>query len=131
LVKAGDKEVVVNLVQTRIGSSDEEQINISIQNLEYAFTSAIKKAVSGGKPQVGFTEGHYELTDVQLNDAMKSLSDGFEVGRVKLATIPLRPCKTLSFGYSQNPTASLPSWKSLSWTSTLCGAEKCYGPLTR
>ena len=49
VVKAGDKEVVVNLVQTRIGSSDEEQINISIQNLEYAFTSAIKKAVSGGK----------------------------------------------------------------------------------
>lgn len=95
VVKSGDKEVVVNLVQTRIGSSDEEQINISVQNLEYAFTSAIKKAVSGGKPQIGFTEGHHELTDVQLNDAMKSLSDGFEVGRLNLATIPFKALQNI------------------------------------
>jgi ABC-2 type transport system permease protein len=90
VVKAGDKEVVINLIQTRIGLSDDEQLNNSIQNLEYAFASAIKKAVSGGKPQIGFTEGHHELTDVQLNDAMKSLSDGFEVGRLNLAAIPLK-----------------------------------------
>jgi ABC-2 type transport system permease protein len=95
VVKSGDKEVVVNLVQTRIGSSDEEQINISVQNLEYTFTSAIKKAVSGGKPQIGFTEGHHELTDVQLNDAMKSLSDGFEVGRLNLATIPFKALQNI------------------------------------
>ncbi|QEC78032.1 gliding motility-associated ABC transporter substrate-binding protein GldG [Mucilaginibacter ginsenosidivorax] len=95
VVKSGDKEVVVNLVQTRIGSSDEEQINISVQNLEYAFTSAIKKAVSGGKPQIGFTEGHHELTDLQLNDAMKSLSDGFEVGRLNLATIPFKALQNI------------------------------------
>jgi len=95
VVKSGDKEVVVNLVQTRIGSSDEEQINISVQNLEYAFTSAIKKAVSGGKPQIGFTEGHHELTDVQLNDAMKSLSDGFEVGRLNLTTIPFKALQNI------------------------------------
>jgi ABC-2 type transport system permease protein len=90
VVKAGDKEIVVNLIQTRIGLSDDEQVNNSIQNLEYAFSSAIKKAVSGGKPQIGFTEGHGELNDLQLNDAMKSLSDGYEVGRLSLATIPFK-----------------------------------------
>lgn len=95
LVKAGDKEIAVNLIQTRMGLSDDEQINNSIQNLEYAFTSAIKKAVSGGKPQIGFTEGHHELTDVQLNDAMKSLSDGFEVGRLNLATIPFKALQNI------------------------------------
>jgi ABC-2 type transport system permease protein len=95
LVKTGDKEIAVNLIQTRMGLSDDQQINNSIQNLEYAFTSAIKKAVSGGKPQVGFTEGHYELTDVQLNDAMKSLSDGFEVGRLNLATIPFKALQNI------------------------------------
>ncbi|HEY9195529.1 MAG TPA: gliding motility-associated ABC transporter substrate-binding protein GldG [Mucilaginibacter sp.] len=95
VVKSGDKEIVVNLIQTRIGMSDDEQLNNSIQNLEYAFTSAIKKAVSGGKPQIGFTEGHHELSDVQLNDAMKSLSDGFEVGRVNLTTIPLKALQHL------------------------------------
>lgn len=88
LVSCGDKEIAVKLLQTRIGSSDEEQLNNSIQNLEYAFTSAIKRAASTGKRSVGFTEGHNELTDRQLNDAIKSLSDGFVVGRVNLSTIP-------------------------------------------
>jgi ABC-2 type transport system permease protein len=95
VVKTGDKEVVVNLIQTRIGSSEEEQLNNSIQNLEYAFSSAVKKAVSGGKQQIGFTEGHHELTDLQLNDAMKALSDGFEVGRLNLATIPFKALQNI------------------------------------
>jgi ABC-2 type transport system permease protein len=89
LVQFEDKEVAVNLLQTRIGLSDEEVANNSVQNLEYAFSSAIKKVTSGGKPIIGFTEGHRELTDLQLNDAMKSLSDGYNVGRIDLKTIPL------------------------------------------
>jgi ABC-2 type transport system permease protein len=89
LVFSGDKQIPVNLLQTRIGLSDEEVLNNSVQNLEYAFSSAIKKVTSGGKPKIGFTEGHHELTDLQLNDAMKSLSDGYQVGRIDLSTIPL------------------------------------------
>ena len=88
LVKSGDKELPVKLLQTRMGLSPDEVLNNSIQNLEYAFSSAIKKASSGGKPQIGFTEGHHELSDLQLNDALKTLSDGYEVGRVNLKTIP-------------------------------------------
>ncbi|SHM48017.1 gliding motility-associated ABC transporter substrate-binding protein GldG [Mucilaginibacter sp. OK098] len=89
LVQFGGREIAVNLLQTRIMLSDEEVANNSIQNLEYAFSSAIKKVTSGGKPIIGFTEGHNELSDVQLNDAMKSLSDGYNVGRINLQTIPL------------------------------------------
>jgi ABC-2 type transport system permease protein len=88
LVQYGDKTLAVNLLQTRIGLSDDEVANNSIQNLEYAFSSAIKKVASGGKPEIGFTEGHNELTDLQLYDAMKSLADGYDVGRVNLKTIP-------------------------------------------
>ncbi len=88
LVTCGDKQIAVKLLQTRIGLSDEEQLNNSIQNLEYAFASAIKRAASTGKQSIGFTEGHNELSDRQLNDAIKSLSDGFVVGRVNLKTIP-------------------------------------------
>jgi ABC-2 type transport system permease protein len=90
LVVSGGKEIAVNLLQRRIGLSDDESINNSIQNLEYAFSSAIKKAISGGKPIIGFTEGHNELTDLQLHYAMKDLADGYEVGRVDLATIPFK-----------------------------------------
>lgn len=88
LIQFGQKQIAVNLLQSRIGLSDEDVYNNSIQNLEYAFSSAIKKITSGGKPIVAFAEGDGELTDIQLNDAMKSLSDGFQVGRINLKTVP-------------------------------------------
>ena len=87
LVSFNNKEIPVKLLQTRIGLSPDEVLNNSIQNLEYAFSSAIKKISSGGKPRVGFTEGHGELSDLQLQDAMKSLSDSYEAGRIDLASI--------------------------------------------
>lgn len=96
LVQFENRTIAVKLLQTRIGSSEEEITNNSIQNLEYAFSSAIKKVTSGGKPLIGFTEGHRELTDLQLYWAMNSLADGYQVGRVNLATIPLKVLLRLS-----------------------------------
>ena len=114
LVSSGDKEIPVKLLLNRIGLSPEEQLNNSIQNLEYAFVSAIKKATTGGKPEIGFTEGHHELTDVQLNDAMKSLSEGFTVGRVNLTTIPfaaLEKVKLLVIPKPDKPFTELEKFK--------------------
>jgi len=87
LITYQGKQIAVNLFQTRMGISPEEVLNNSIQNLEYAFTSAIKKIISGGKPRIGFTESNGELNDLQLADAMNSLQDGYEAGRVNLETI--------------------------------------------
>jgi ABC-2 type transport system permease protein len=90
LVVFGDKSIPVKLLQSQsnMNLSPDEILNNSIQNLEYAFTSAIKKITSGGKQRIGFTEGHNELSDLQLNDAMRSLSDGYLVGRINLNSIP-------------------------------------------
>jgi ABC-2 type transport system permease protein len=88
LVEYEGKYIAVNLLQSRMGLPDEEIYNNSIQNLEYAFSSAIKKITGGGKPIIAFTEGDKELSDLQLYDAMKSLSDGYEVGRLNLKTAP-------------------------------------------
>lgn len=89
LVSVNGKDIAVNLLQARIGLSDEEVVNNSVQNLEYAFSSAIKKVTGGGKTKIAFTEGHNELTDLELNDAMKSLSDGYNLGRLDLKVISL------------------------------------------
>ena len=106
VVKSGERQIPVKLLQTRIGLSPEEVLNNSIQNLEYAFSSAIKKVTSGGKPRIGFTEGHHELSDLQLNDAMRSLSDGFEVGRVNLKTIPFSGLEKLKLLVVPKPDQS-------------------------
>ncbi len=88
LLQFGQQQIAVNLLQSRIGLSDEDVYNNSMENLEYAFSSAIKKITAGGKPIIAFTEGNGELTDLQLNDAMRSLADGFNVGRINLKTVP-------------------------------------------
>ncbi len=88
VVQSGNREVPVQLLQSRIGLSPDEVLNNSIQNLEYAFSSAVKKVTNGGRPLIGFTEGHQELSNLQLNDALKSLADGYLVGRVNLQSIP-------------------------------------------
>ncbi|WP_345954934.1 gliding motility-associated ABC transporter substrate-binding protein GldG [Mucilaginibacter sp. PAMB04168] len=105
-VGSGNRQVGVKLLQTRIGLSPDEVLNNSIQNLEYAFTSAIKKATSGGRPRIGFTDGHGELNDMQLNDALKTLSDGFEVGRVNLQSIPFNNLKLLKLLVVPKPQKS-------------------------
>ncbi|WP_337942881.1 gliding motility-associated ABC transporter substrate-binding protein GldG [Mucilaginibacter jinjuensis] len=89
VITAGDKQVPVNLLQRRIGLGEDEVLNNSIQNLEYAFASGIKKAITGGNQQVGIIEGHHELDDVQLHDAINTLSSSFMVGRVDLKKISL------------------------------------------
>lgn len=88
-------QIPVKLLQTKAGISPEEVLNNSIQNLEYAFASAIKKVTTGGSVRIGFTEGHGELNDLQLSDAIKSLGDSYEVGRVNLANIPFEGLKRL------------------------------------
>src|SRR5690606_10405098 len=88
LVTYEGRQIPVRLLQNRMGASPEEVLNNSIQNLEYAFATRIEKEASGGRPRVSFTEGHNELSDMQLSDAMKLLQDGYEAGRVDLKTIP-------------------------------------------
>jgi ABC-2 type transport system permease protein len=95
IVVAGGNEIAVKLLQTRMGSNPEEVLNNSIQNLEYAFSSAIKKVSAGGKPRIGFTEGHGELSDLELHDAMKSLGEGYEAGRINLNTMTFAGLKKL------------------------------------
>jgi ABC-2 type transport system permease protein len=88
IVQAGDRQVPVKLLQNLDAAGNYEQnINNSIQNLEYVFSSAIKKVNTGENPRIGFTEGNGEPADPYLSDAMKSLSDSYEVGRVDLNLI--------------------------------------------
>src|SRR5690606_24987240 len=72
LVTHGDTDIPVNLLQNRMVHAHETALNNSIQNLEYALVSAIRKATSGGRPLIGFTEGHGEPDNVVLYDAIQS-----------------------------------------------------------
>ncbi|WP_244904288.1 gliding motility-associated ABC transporter substrate-binding protein GldG [Pedobacter xixiisoli] len=86
LIESNGKRMPVKLLQNLGGeaSNYDESINNSIKNLEYVFTSSLKKVISGYNPRIGFTEGNGEPNDNYLYDAMSSLSDSYVVGRVNL-----------------------------------------------
>ncbi|WP_231582616.1 gliding motility-associated ABC transporter substrate-binding protein GldG [Pedobacter sp. BMA] len=88
MVEGNGNEFPIKLFQnldTR--GSYEDNINRAIENLEYVFTSGLKKVLSGKSPRVGFSESNGELSDLQLADAIHTLSASYEVGRVDLSTI--------------------------------------------
>ncbi len=90
LIEYNGQGIVVNLLQSRMDAQREEEgAKEAIQNLEYSFASAIKKITAGGKPLIGFTEGHHELNDLQLKGAFNTLGDGYVVGRIDLNKMPL------------------------------------------
>lgn len=89
LIESNGKRMPVKLLQNLGGeaSNYDENINNSIKNLEYVFTSSLKKVFSGYNPRIGFTEGNGEPNDAYLYDAMHTLSDSYVVGRVNLDSI--------------------------------------------
>lgn len=88
VIEADGKQMPVKLLQNfNVAGGYEENINRSIENLEYTFTSSLKKVLNGYNPRIGFTESNDELTDLQLEDARVTLSNNYVVGRVDLNTI--------------------------------------------
>ncbi|WP_443943866.1 gliding motility-associated ABC transporter substrate-binding protein GldG [Pedobacter sp. AW1-32] len=88
MMESDGKQIPVKLFSNLdAGGNYEDNINRSIENLEYTFTSSIKKVITGNNPRIGFTEANGELSDLELADAIHTLSNSYEVGRVDLNTI--------------------------------------------
>ncbi|RYG19322.1 MAG: gliding motility-associated ABC transporter substrate-binding protein GldG [Chitinophagaceae bacterium] len=106
LVEIDGKPMSVNLLQKSGGPATnyEENITNSIQNLEYTFTSAIQTLLSGQHSRIGFTEGMGEPSNLELYDAITSLSQRFDVGRVDLKLINKQGLDSLKLLFIANPT---------------------------
>jgi ABC-2 type transport system permease protein len=109
LIETDGKQIAVNLLQKTGGAASgyEENITSSIQNLEYTFTSAIKRLLVGNNPRIGFTEGNGEPSNLHLYDAIKTLSQNFYVGRVDLKLITREGLDALSVLIVAKPQQAL------------------------
>jgi ABC-2 type transport system permease protein len=76
----------VNLLKTdaRYAPESEENINNSVQSLEYEFSNAIRKLIRKTKPQIAFIEGHGELSELQVLDVTHVLSEYYDVRRGRM-----------------------------------------------
>ena len=73
LVKYGTRTKVVSLLKNQRGLSGEENLNNSIENLEYAFVEAIRSLTQKEVKKVAFLEGHGELDERYVYDLTQAL----------------------------------------------------------
>ncbi|HLF36278.1 MAG TPA: gliding motility-associated ABC transporter substrate-binding protein GldG [Cyclobacteriaceae bacterium] len=88
VISFGGRESGVMLLKGNKSASPQEQLNQSIEGLEYEFATAISKLVDIEKRQIGLIRGHGELEMDLMESAVSMLNENFEVFPVNL---PARP----------------------------------------
>ncbi|VBB46738.1 Gliding-associated putative ABC transporter substrate-binding component GldG (fragment) [uncultured Paludibacter sp.] len=74
------------LLKNLRGISGEENLNISIENLEFQLTDAIRQLTTTRISKIAFLEGHGELSEIETYDISKSLSKYFQIDRGVIGT---------------------------------------------
>ncbi len=87
-VRYGSRSAIVPLLKNNRGMSGEENLNISIENLEYAFAEAIHSLLQTETLRVAFIEGHGELPEENVFDISTALSRYFQIDRGVLGDDP-------------------------------------------
>ena len=81
LVRYKGKRAPVALLKNTRGLSGEENLNASIENLEFAFAEAIHLLQQNETPRVAILEGHGEPDEAHTYDLMTALSRYYQVDR--------------------------------------------------
>ena len=80
------RKAVVRLLKNTRGLSGEENLNASIEQLEFAFMEALHLLQQTETPRVAILEGHGEPDEAHTYDLMSALSKYFQVDRGRLAS---------------------------------------------
>lgn len=81
MIGYGGHEMPVNLLKNNPSLSHEQNLNNSIQTLEYEFARAIHGLAMEEIPAIAFIEGHGELDSLQTHSLMNELKNFFQVDR--------------------------------------------------
>lgn len=76
----------VNLLKNIRGHSGEENLNTSVESLEFELTDALRTLAEREVKKIAFIEGHGELTEEETYDLSRALSKYFQVDRGTLGT---------------------------------------------
>lgn len=82
------RSITLPLLQNQRGLSGEENLNHSIENLEYTFAEGIHTLLKEGTERIAFLEGHGELDEKSVYDLSLALSRYFQIDRGILGTDP-------------------------------------------
>ncbi len=97
IVNYNDKEENVSLLVDAIGSSQgqEQQLQYSIENLEYEFANAIHKISNEKNKSIAILKGNGQPADVYLYSFLKSLGEHYKLAEYTLDSVESNPEQTL------------------------------------
>ncbi len=97
LVEYGDHQIWINLLDNLPGLSGDENLNNSVEGIEYKMADGIRKLTIDEKPRIAFLEGQGELDELDVVDVTGELSEYFTVERGQVGNAPmlLKPYKAL------------------------------------
>jgi ABC-2 type transport system permease protein len=81
LIIYNDIEIPLNLLMNNQGLNAEDNLNHSIEGLEFAFISTIKNISNRKVEKIAFLEGQGELNEYEVNDISVELAKSYQVDR--------------------------------------------------
>ncbi|MCB0382667.1 MAG: gliding motility-associated ABC transporter substrate-binding protein GldG [Psychroserpens sp.] len=96
LASYNEQTVIIPLIKNKIGATDQELVNGSIQNLEYVFAEAFKKLVNPKAKKIAILRGNGQLKDVYVADFLRKLGEHYFLAPFTLDSVASHPQKTLS-----------------------------------
>ena len=96
IANMGEKSVRVPLLVNNFGNKPEENINKSVQLLEYAFTDAITKLTSIQKKKIAILKGNGEMPDKYMSDLLLNAKEYYALGEFNLDSLTNDLPKTLA-----------------------------------
>ena len=96
LASYNQQTVIVPLIKNKIGATDQELVNGSIQNLEYVFAEAFKKLVNPKGKKIAILRGNEQLKDAYVADFLKKLGEHYFLAPFTLDSVASNPQKTLN-----------------------------------
>lgn len=77
----GSDTARISILKNIKGNTAEENLNVSIENLEYEIVDVLRLLVATESPNIAFIEGHGELPRPYVYDAEEALSKYYNVNR--------------------------------------------------
>ena len=95
VVSYKNKTENVSLLKDVFSNSQDQQLESSIQNLEFAFANAIHKVTSEKSKKIAVLRGNGELNDIYIADFLRKLGEYYFLAPFTLDSVAVQPQKTL------------------------------------
>lgn len=84
IISYAGQEIAVDFLKNNISRSPEENLNASIEEVEFSLIQSIRKLKNDFGQRIAFIEGHGELNEWEVADITNALSEYYTVERVRI-----------------------------------------------